>query len=82
MAVGQSSGISSRGRPIGRLSRYDVVLLAIPLVFVLGSVLVSAAGFSVRTGLSFGGFLAVVTTGYALFGVPPTDDPPRSRGIR
>jgi len=82
MAVGQSREISIQRRPFERLSQYDVLLLAIPLAFVLGAVLATAAGLSLRTGVSFGGVVAVVTTGYALFGVPPTDDPPRSRGIR
>ena len=66
----------------GGLSRYDLVLLAIPLAFALGTALAATLGQPLDVGIRAGGVLAVVTTGYALFGASPTDDLPGSGSAR
>lgn len=61
-----------------RLSRYDLVLLAIPLFFLVGAGVGAVSPYSVSTGVQLGGIFAVLPTAYALFGAPPTDGLPRS----
>lgn len=59
------------------VTRYDLVLAAIPLAFVLGALagtLVEATHLGLRVG-SVGALAAVA---YALFGDPPTGDGPNS----
>ena len=81
MAVQDTTGIAATRRPAD-WGRYDLVLAAIPLAFAFGAVIAAAAGLPLGVGIGAGGVLAVATTAYALFGVPPTDGrvPPRGAG--
>ena len=69
------------GPPV-RLSRYDLVLLAIPLFFLVGAGVAALTTYSISTGVQIGGVLAVLPTAYALFGAPPTERLPRSERAR
>lgn len=55
----------------GQYSTYDLVLLAIPLAFLLGTLGPVLAGSPLGLGVRVGGVSAAVVTGYALFGAAP-----------
>lgn len=59
-------------------STYDLVLFAIPFVFLLGVAGAAVTGNSPAAGFKVGGIVAVLPTVYALFGVPPTENIPQS----
>lgn len=87
MATRDASRTGTFGRPgqstaHRRLSRYDIVLVAIPLAFALGAVLGTALGLSLTAGLRVGSVLAGVMTAYALFGLAPTEGVPGSGSAR
>lgn len=81
MGVRNSTRSTPFGTPLG-LSRYDLVLLAIPLFFLVGAGVAAQTNYSISTGIQVGGILAVLPTVYALFGAPPTEGLPRSDRAR
>ncbi|MFC7167459.1 hypothetical protein [Halospeciosus flavus] len=59
------------------VTRYDLVLAAIPLAFVFGAV-AGATVEATKLGLQAGSVGALAAVAYALFGDPPTGDGPNS----
>lgn len=51
--------------------RYDLVLAAVPLLFLAGAVASLLGPISATAGLGTGATLAAALVGYALFVVPP-----------
>ncbi|GGN06820.1 hypothetical protein [Halarchaeum nitratireducens] len=70
---------SDEPRPIERTAsepmatRYDLVLAAIPLAFLAGSVAALATGIDASTGVTAGSVGALCALGYAIFGDPPIE---------
>jgi len=65
------SGDTRSGRRTG-LSRYDVVLAAIPLAFLAGLAATVALGVSVRAAMAVASALGAVAVVDALFVNPPS----------
>jgi hypothetical protein len=76
MAVSDNSGYRQRTnrwiRLVGQLSRYDLVLAAIPLVFVLAAVVSVSVAVSLHTSVGVAALLSAVLVTDALYLHPPT----------
>ncbi|WP_050047529.1 hypothetical protein [Halanaeroarchaeum sulfurireducens] len=81
MVSRDASRIASAAR-LPTLTRFDLVLLAIPLSFLVGVMSAAVLGHAIGLGVRLGAVLAVVPTAYALFGISPTGDLPRSGSIQ
>ncbi|MFB6107150.1 MAG: hypothetical protein ABEJ70_09280 [Halobacteriaceae archaeon] len=53
-------------------TRYDLILVAIPLAFAVGLAVGTAAGLQFRTRTALGSLLAVAPLVYGVFGAPPS----------
>ena len=64
--------VSEPRSPDRALTRYDVVLAAVPFALVLGALCGVLAGVGLRSGVVAGGSLALCVVCYGVFGDPPT----------
>lgn len=70
MVVGH---FDSSGTGIGRLSRYDLVLVAVPVAFLLAATAGTLASVPLRVALSFASLFGAALVADALFVHPPID---------
>ena len=70
----------SRNRPLrlSSLTRYDLVLTAIPVVFLLTAAVSGLLGVTLQTALAIGSLLGAAVIVDALFLNPPTTGGPRN----
>ncbi len=66
------TGSGNALRRLAQLSRYDVVLVAIPLAFVLGFAATVALGVSVQRSMTVASVLGAFAVADALFINPPS----------
>lgn len=83
MAVSRNTGHRPRGtfwkQIFGQLTRYDLVLTAIPLVFVLALVVHTLLAISLHAALAVGAVLSIGAVMDALFVHPPVESESASR---
>ena len=79
MAVSRTpgrTGSTNTFDPFGRVSRYDLMLAAVPVGFLLAFLAHLVTGLSLRTALAGGALVGLLVTADALFVHPPSGDPP------
>ena len=81
MVTRDASRIASAAR-LPLLTRFDLVLLAIPLSFLVGVGGAAVLGHAVGLAVRLGAVLAVVPTAYALFDISPTAELARSGSVQ
>lgn len=79
-ATPRSNGVVRRPSDVvAAVTRYDLVLAAIPLAIAAGVLLGALPSIPEPLGVAGGGVVALTATMYALFGCPPVQPGGRNR---
>jgi uncharacterized transporter YbjL len=82
MAVSRNSGHGPNGTPVeqfaGQLSRYDLLLAAIPLVLGLGTIVGTLPTVPFHLGVGVGAAVSALLVADAVYFHPPTESVPRT----